>query len=238
VPIKFHQIGAFNQNLKMGEFTIEQHGFSFVRQVLDGEFVQQLVDVLGPVSGAGRRGLLSEPAVRDLANSELILDLVRPHLPQEPLAVRAIYFNKSAEANWLVTWHQDMTIAVSERVEIPGFGPWTVKEGVPHVQPPFKCLEQMIAVRIHLDDADANNGALKVLPGTHNLGRLSPEQIQDLRSTNKEHLCEASAGDILLMRPLLLHASSRSEDERPRRVLHIEYAGFDLPNGLSWSTHA
>jgi hypothetical protein len=218
----------------MGEFTVEQHGFSFVRQVLDAEAILQLVAALGPTNGAGRRGILSEPAVRKLADSNLILDLVRPHLPQEPVAVRAIYFNKTSEANWLVTWHQDLTIAVSERIEFPGFGPWSIKDGVPHVQPPIECLEQMLAVRVHFDDADLNNGTLKVLPGTHNLGRFSAEKIQDLRSTKEQQFCAASAGDILLMRPLLLHASSRSVDNRSRRVLHIEYAGFELPGGLHW----
>jgi hypothetical protein len=219
----------------MSTFTIDQHGFSFVRQAFDAPVIQQLIAVLGPVSGAGRRGILSVKEVREFANSELILGLVRPHLPQEPVPVRAIFFNKSPDSNWLVTWHQDLTIAVNERIDAPGFGPWSIKEGIPHVQPPIGCLEQMIAVRIHLDDADADNGALRVLPQTHNLGRLSVEQIQDLRSTKAEHLSTAVAGDILLMRPLLLHASSRSTSERHRRVLHIEYAGFDLPNGLCWS---
>jgi ectoine hydroxylase-related dioxygenase (phytanoyl-CoA dioxygenase family) len=218
----------------MSTFTIDQHGLSFVPQALDAPAIQQLIAVIGPVSGAGRRGILSVQAVRELADSRLMLDLVRPHLPQEPMAVRAIYFNKTPDANWLVTWHQDLTIAVNERVEIPGFGPWSIKDGVPHVQPPTECLEKMIAVRIHLDDTDANNGALKVLPETHTLGRVSAEQIQDFRSKNNEYLCEASAGDILLMRPLLLHASSRSGDNRSRRVLHIEYAGFELPGGLHW----
>jgi hypothetical protein len=137
----------------MSTFTIEQHGFSIVRQVLDAEVVHQLIDALGPTIGAGRRGILSEAVVRKLADSHLILDLVRPYLPQEPTPIRAIFFNKSPEVNWLVTWHQDLTIAVKERIELPGFGPWSIKEGVPHVQPPIECLEQMLAVRVHLDDA-------------------------------------------------------------------------------------
>jgi hypothetical protein len=219
---------------EMREFNIERHGFSFVRQALNAPTILQLIAALGPVSGAGRRGILSVQAVRELADSRLMLDLVRPHIPQEPIAIRAIYFNKTPDANWLVTWHQDLTIAVSDRIELPGFGPWSIKDGIAHVQPPIECLEKMIAVRIHLDNTDANNGALKVLPGTHNLGRLTPDQIQKLRSTKEEQLCAASVGDILLMRPLLLHASSRSTDDRPRRVLHVEYSGFELPNGLNW----
>jgi hypothetical protein len=222
----------------MSNFTIDQHGFTLHRQSLDAQAIKQLIAALGPTSGAGRRGLLAQPAMRELSDSDLILDLVRPHLPKEPTPVRAIFFNKSPDSNWLVTWHQDLTIAVTTRVELPGFGPWSVKEGIPHVQPPIECLEQMITVRIHLDDADADNGALRVLPQTHHLGRLSTEQIQALRSTKAEHLCTATAGDVLLMRPLLLHASSRSSSDLSRRVLHIEYAGFDLPGGLKWSDSA
>jgi ectoine hydroxylase-related dioxygenase (phytanoyl-CoA dioxygenase family) len=89
-------------------------------------------------------------------------------------------------------------------------------------------------VRIHLDDADETNGALRVLPGSHRLGRLSAERIQELRPKEAEHLCTACACDALLMRPLLLHASSRSTSDRHRRVLHIEYAAFSLPDELQW----
>ena len=142
--------------------------------------------------------------------------------------MRAIWFNKSAEANWLVAWHQDLAIAVRERVDVPGFEAWSVKEGVPHVQPPAEVLQRMLTVRIHLDDADGENGALRVIAGTHRLGRLSAEQIAALRAEREETLCVAAAGDALLMRPLLLHASGRSTSDRPRRVLHLEYAGQEL----------
>ena len=164
----------------------------------------------------------------------MLLDLVRPHTCGEPRPVRAIWFNKSAEANWLVAWHQDLAIAVRERVDVPGFVAWSVKEGVPHVQPPVEVLERMLTVRIHLDEANSENGALRVIGGTHRLGRLSAEQIATLREDRGETLCAAAARDALLMRPLLLHTSGRSTSDRPRRVLHIEYAGEELPGGLEW----
>jgi hypothetical protein len=211
-----------------------QGGFAIVPRFISDAQRINIIATIGPASGAGRRRLLSLPIVYELAHSKQLLDLVRPYVPSEPTPIRAIYFNKSPGANWLVSWHQDLTIAVRERIELPGFGPWNTKEGVPHVQPPVVYLEQMLAVRIHLDDADESNGALKVLPGTHNLGRLSAEQIQELRLQREEYLCTAATGDALLMRPLLLHASSRSTSDRPRRVLHIEYAGFKLPGGLEW----
>ena len=212
---------------------LDAQGFAIVPRVLDPEACCVLRDFLGDADGAGTRGMLRIPEVLNLAKS-LLVDLVRPHLPSEPVPVRGIYFDKRPETNWLVAWHQDLTLALKERVEVPGFGPWSLKEGVPHVQPPVGMLEQMLSVRLHLDDADATNGALRVLPGTHRLGRLNAEAIRRCRETCKEVSCEAKTGDVLLMRPLLLHASSHSTSERRRRVLHIEYAGYDLPAPLDW----
>lgn len=213
---------------------IEQQGFAMAREVVDEPMRAKLVRLLGTLSGAGRRGLLELPEIVDLAKSEHLLELLRPHLAADPFPVRAIYFDKSAEANWLVPWHQDVTLAVEERIETPGFGPWSVKDGIPHVQPPAEYLERMLTIRLHLDPADATNGALRVLPGTHRFGRLSSERIQALRSEIPETLCVASSGDALLMRPLLIHASSRSTSERHRRILHLEYASFPLPGELRW----
>ncbi len=213
--------------------SLDAHGFAIVPNVLDSSACHALATLLGDASGAGSRGMLRVPEVAALAQS-LLADLVRAYLPLGPIPVRGIYFDKRPETNWLVAWHQDLTLALKEQIEMTGFGPWSVKEGVPHVQPPMIVLEQMLSVRLHLDDADAGNGALRVLPGTHRLGRLSVEDIRSCRETRDEVLCEAKAGDVLLMRPLLLHASSRSSSPRRRRVLHIEYAGFQLPEPLEW----
>ena len=173
-------------------------------------------------------------AVAAWASSQPLLNFVRPHVAREPFPVRAIYFDKSPESNWLVPWHQDLTLALRSRTEVPGFGPWSVKGDVPHVQPPTELLEQMLTVRLHLDDADETNGALRVLPGSHRLGRLSPAQVLEQRTRQADVLCTVAAGNALLMRPLLLHASGRSTSQRHRRVLHIEYAAFTLPYGLDW----
>lgn len=216
------------------KYEVAPHGFTLVSAVIDAAARQKLLSSLGPVSGAGRRGLLTMREVAVLARSPRLLELIRPHLPAEPFPVRAIYFDKSPEANWLVPWHQDLTLAVRSRAEVPGFGPWSLKDGIPHVQPPVELLQKMLTLRIHLDDANEFNGALRVLPGSQRLGRLASEQIQELRAQQPDVLCAASAGDALLMRPLLLHASSRSAGTSHRRVLHIEYAAFALPPGLQW----
>jgi len=218
--------------------TIEHHGFTIAQNVLDQSVRDEIVELLGPCPSAGRRGLLANPEIAKLAKSEQLLAHIRPYLSDEPRPVRGIYFDKSPDANWLVTWHQDLTIEVRERLETDGFGLWSMKEGICHVQPPIEILENMLTLRIHLDDADETNGALRVFPGTHSLGRISAEQIPKLRKTHAEITCNAKSGDALLMRPLLLHASNRSTSTRHRRVLHIEYASCDLPCGLEWNEEA
>jgi len=212
---------------------LDTRGFALVPNVLDASACHALASLLGDANGAGSRDMLRNQKVAELAESSLA-ELTRQHLPLSPIPVRGIYFDKRPETNWLVAWHQDLTLALKEQAEVPGFGPWSVKEGVPHVQPPMKLLEQMLTARLHLDDTDSSNGALRVLSGTHRRGRLSADAIQSCRETHEELLCEAKAGDVLLMRPLLLHASSRSSSPRRRRVLHIEFAGFPLPKPLEW----
>ncbi|MEY2427808.1 MAG: hypothetical protein QOJ40_693 [Verrucomicrobiota bacterium] len=211
---------------------IEDHGFAFVPGFLSGSECDRLIKALGPVTGAGRRGLLSVPTVAELAGSPRLIALIRPYLPIEPRPVRAIYFDKAPGANWPAPWHQDLMLPVDAPAEVPGFGPRSLKDGVPHVQPPVELLERMLTVRLHLDACNESNGALRVLPGTHRYGRLSSERIAKLREELPGWVCRASLGDVLLMRPLLLHASRRSHGEGHRRVLHIEFAAFELPRGL------
>jgi ectoine hydroxylase-related dioxygenase (phytanoyl-CoA dioxygenase family) len=215
-------------------YRIAEHGFELVAGLVDQAERRALLDAVGVVDVAGRRNMLAVHAVAALAKSTKLLEVVRCHTGGEPRPVRAIWFNKSAEANWLVAWHQDLAIAVRERIETPGFEAWSVKEGVPHVQPPAAVLERMLTVRIHLDDADDRNGGLRVIAGSHQLGLLDPERIEWHRAERNETLCNVRAGDALFMRPLLLHASSKSTSDRPRRVLHLEYAAEDLPGGLAW----
>jgi hypothetical protein len=174
------------------------------------------------------------PEVRWLAASPALRGLVVPVLGRAARPVRGILFDKTPDANWKVPWHQDLTIAVRERTEVEGYGPWSVKAGVVHVQPPVAILERMLAVRIHLDDCVRANGALRVLPGSHLHGRLTDQPIDDMRQLIREVCCELPRGGALLMRPLLLHASSSAEFAEHRRVIHIEFAGCDLPGGLRW----
>jgi ectoine hydroxylase-related dioxygenase (phytanoyl-CoA dioxygenase family) len=164
----------------------------------------------------------------------LIRSLVALGLENNFRVVRAVYLDKHKDANWKVAWHQDLTIAVRERKEVDGYGPWSLKAGIPHVQPPVSVLERMLAVRIHLDDADETNGALRVIPGSHLQGRLSAVEVQRLTKETAPVTCPMKRGDVMLLRPLLLHASSVASDPAHRRVLHFEYATGELNGGLQW----
>jgi ectoine hydroxylase-related dioxygenase (phytanoyl-CoA dioxygenase family) len=175
------------------------------------------------------------PEAAAAVESPVVQHLVRAALGTEGFAVKATLFDKRPWANWHVGWHQDVTIAVREQVEEPGFSAWSVKAGVTHVQPPAEVLERMVAVRIHLDACGPENGALRVIPGSHHQGRLSSEQIQEWLAGTPAHVCSGSAGSALLMRPLLLHASSEAVAPEHRRVLHVEFAADPLPSGLEWN---
>jgi ectoine hydroxylase-related dioxygenase (phytanoyl-CoA dioxygenase family) len=187
-------------------------------------------------AGHGQRNLLALPAIRALAASPNLRNPVTQILGPQAQPVRGLFFDKTADANWKVTWHQDLTIAIADRPPAfsdQAYGPWSIKAGIAHVQPPIAILEQLLTVRLHLDAADATNGALHVLPGSHRSGRLSGEAIQAWRS-QEAVCCVADRGDLLVMRPLLLHSSSAASQPSHRRVIHIEYAAIDLPPPLAW----
>ncbi|MDE1163557.1 MAG: phytanoyl-CoA dioxygenase family protein [Acidobacteriaceae bacterium] len=184
--------------------------------------------------GGVRDVLDNVPALRNVADHPAVRDVVEGVLGEDAFLVRSILFDKTDTANWKVPWHQDVTIAVRERRDTENFGPWSSKQGVTHVQPPTAVLESMVTVRIHLDPCPKENGALRVMPGTHKLGRIdqneAPLHIEDPGIVT----CTAALGEALVMRPLLLHASSASENPKHRRVLHFDFANIRLPNSLSW----
>jgi ectoine hydroxylase-related dioxygenase (phytanoyl-CoA dioxygenase family) len=218
---------------------IDREGFSTCRGVLSPSDVAELKGSLkstGATAGVyGLRNLLQRsPAIRAAAHSIRVTELVTAVLGAEARPVRAILFNKQPGANWGVGWHQDLTIAVKQRMEIAGFTAWTVKDGVPHVQPPVEILERMLTLRLHLDATDDDNGALIVLPGTHRRGRL-PETCAAPDNAIPV-VCAAAPGDVLAFRPLLLHMSRKSARPAHRRVIQIEYAAAPLPPPLIWHT--
>jgi ectoine hydroxylase-related dioxygenase (phytanoyl-CoA dioxygenase family) len=148
--------------------------------------------------------------------------------------VRAILFNKSAEANWSLAWHQDRTICVKEKREALGFGPWTVKSGMIHVAPPFDLLTRMVTLRAHLDDVPASNAPLLVAPGSHTYGRIAVNDVDEVVSRCGTATCLAEAGDVWLYATPILHASNAASAPTSRRVLQVDFAAEALPYGLDW----
>ena len=176
------------------------------------------------------------PEARRLAESDAVRSLVERVLHPNAFVVRGLLFDKTRDANWKVAWHQDLTIAVQQRVHVPGYGPWSIKGGRTHVLAPVGLLSRMLTVRLHLDDCVDGNGPLRVLPGSHLHGKLNSADIREWRAHVPAALCAVRRRGALLMRPLLLHASSPSLNPSHRRVIHLEFAAENLPGGLHWLT--
>ena len=215
---------------------VEEEGFAVIPACLDDGTVQALRKRFDE-NARPARNLLSDPEIRRLAQARVVRDISELVLGPECFAVRGILFNKTASANWKVVWHQDLTISVREYRDIRGFGPWTTKAGILHVQPPPDVLSGMLAIRLHLDCSELENGPLRLIPGSHRHGRLS---VEELRRVDKEKavVCTVPTGGALVMRPLVVHASSSCIAPKPRRVMHLEFAANELPGGLDWHDRA
>ena len=218
--------------------TIARDGWAVTPPLSPQLEVDALVAAVAPLAADARGGvrnlLDSAPAVRALATSPAVRSVAEAVLGPGCFAVRALLFDKTPDANWKVTWHQDLTIAVRARANVTGYGPWSEKAGVPHVQPPAELLERMLAVRVHLDDCGADNGPVRVISGSHRVGRLSGTAIDAWRGGAEAVDCVAERGAILAFRPLILHASSPATAPAHRRVVHLEFAAEALDPPLEW----
>lgn len=218
---------------------LESDGFAITQPLLSaGEIghlllIEQAVDP-DPRRGGVRDVMDSVPALRAVAEYPAIRGIVGKVLGPEAFVVRATLFDKTGSANWKVPWHQDVTVAVRDRKDVDGYSPWSIKNGVLHVQSPSHVLERMVTVRVHLDDCPASNGPLRVMRGTHRLGRLNQNNVDGFIDESTAVCCEVAAGAALIMRPLLLHASSASATPSHRRVLHFDFAAGELDGGLRW----
>jgi hypothetical protein len=229
-------------NKKWSLSSFEDNGFALVEQVVSdvelnelSESIDGLLKDAGPTSPGVRHLMKRSPTVRRIAKSPALSAIAASVIGESARPVKAILFDKTPAANWYVTWHQDLTIAVEERIDVSGFGPWSIKDGLPHVQPPAEVLGRMVALRLHLDDCSEENGAINFIPGSHALGILNPSEIEVWRNRNGSVCCSAKRGDVIAMKPLILHKSSQARVPTRRRVLHLEYCADDLPCGLQWA---
>jgi ectoine hydroxylase-related dioxygenase (phytanoyl-CoA dioxygenase family) len=221
--------------------SVEDLGFAIVPDLIPMNEIFDLRAVFSQGSlqrgRAGVRHAMKIPSIATFANGAKVLGIAKDVLGGEAVPFRATLFDKSAEVNWLVAWHQDTALPLREKKDMPRWGPWSVKERIVYAHAPADALMRVVALRVHLDDSGAANGPLRVLPGTHRAGVLTDEQIRVLVHAVSAVDCLVTKGGVLAMRPLVVHASSKSRSEVARRVLHIEYAtSMAIGEGLELAT--
>ncbi|MGM9490667.1 phytanoyl-CoA dioxygenase family protein [Ideonella sp. YS5] len=213
----------------------DELGFALLPDVLDASECSNIEPVPLPEgSVGGSRGLLSLAWCARLARRLQAHPAIRPLMPASHVAVQCTYFEKCAARNWLVGIHQDLSIPVARRVEAPELKGWSEKQGELFVQPPRAVLEELIALRLHVDPCGDADGPLRFVPGSHRKGIFDPASALAERASSGEVVCPATRGSVLAMRPLTLHASSKSTGPGRRRVLHFLFGPRELPFGLEW----
>ncbi|OCA74938.1 phytanoyl-CoA dioxygenase family protein [Chryseobacterium arthrosphaerae] len=233
------------KNLETYKSHILEYGFTVINDIFSREEIDAISNVLQNIDTskenfrksedlfAIRQFLKEIPDIKDLVFNDTIQKVINEIFGEKYFVVKSIYFDKPETSNWYVAYHQDLTISVDKKLGLPGFGPWTTKQNQFAVQPPLQVLENIYTIRIHLDDTDENNGALKVVPKSHAKGIYRPETIDWTIET--EHICNVEKGGIMIMKPLTLHGSNRTTNGHRRRVIHIEFSDMELPDGLRWS---
>lgn len=232
-------------NLDHHKNAIQENGFTVINNVFSEQEIRKIGEIIQNIDTsketfrksddlfAIRQFLKEIPQVRELVFNENIKDIITEIFGEKYIVVKSIYFDKPEKSNWYVAYHQDLTISVDKKADISGFGPWTTKQNQFAVQPPLDILENLYTIRIHLDDTDEKNGALKVIPKSHAKGIYRPETID--WSVETETICNVEKGGIMIMKPLLLHGSNRTTNGKKRRVIHIEFSDKELPEKLKWS---
>lgn len=226
---------------------LQKRGFTTINSVYSQEEINSIIkfiddqDTNSPIFRksenlfAIRQFIKELPQIKSLIFNERLESIINT-IEENAFIVKSIYFDKPEKSNWFVAYHQDLTISVDKKESIEGFGPWTSKHNQFAVQPPLEILENIFTIRIHLDNTDESNGALKVIDGSHLKSVYRPEKIDWINE--KENFCNVEAGGIMLMKPLLLHSSSRTSNQKRRRVIHIEFSNKTLPSQLKWSEYA
>lgn len=224
---------------------IAERGFTVVENIYSEEEIGQISDLINQADSSNetfrkssdlfaiRQFLKQVPETHRLIFNDALQALINSLFGGEYFVVKSIYFDKPEQSNWFVAYHQDLTISVDNKIAVDGFGPWTKKQNQYAVQPPLSILESNFTIRIHLDETDEQNGALKVIDGSHSKGIYRPEHID--WTMEKETICNVPRGGVMIMKPLLLHSSGRTTNSKKRRVIHIEFSNTELPEGLNWS---
>jgi hypothetical protein len=224
---------------------IDLNGFTTIEDVYTRKELNQIVEVIDHADASNatfrkssdlfaiRQFLREIPSIGPILLNENLKKIIHQIFGPDYFVVKSIYFDKPERSNWFVAYHQDLTISVDNKIELENFGPWTVKQNQFAVQPPTEILENIVTIRIHIDDTNEKNGALKVIPQSHLKKIYRPETIDWTKE--KEAVVNVGAGGIMIMKPLLLHSSNRTTNNKKRRVIHIEFSNLELPKGIHWS---
>ena len=223
----------------------ENDGFAIIHSVFTNEEIDKILSVISLADTskttfrktddlfAIRQFFKEIPEAADLIFNEKLTSLISHLFGADFFVVKSIYFDKPETSNWFVSCHQDLSISVNKKIDIDDFHCWTIKQNQFAVQPPLNILQDNFTIRIHLDNTDKNNGALKVISGSHAKGICRPEAID--WNVEKEVICNVDRGGVMLMKPLLLHSSGRTTNGNKRRVIHTEFSRIKLPGSLQWS---
>ncbi|MBZ4041479.1 phytanoyl-CoA dioxygenase family protein [Flavobacterium hibisci] len=227
---------------------LDTEGFTIIDAVYDEDEIQKLVSIIeykteNNPEGATFRKSGDLFAIRQFHNeipetlplifNQKLRDIIKSNFGENYFITKSIYFDKPEKSNWFVAYHQDLTISVNKKIEVENFENWTVKQNQFAVQPPAAILENNFTIRIHIDKTTKDNGALKVINNSHSKGILRIEKLDFEKE--KETICEVQKGGIMIMKPLLFHASNKTTNNERRRVIHIEFSKQELPEGLEWS---
>ena len=222
-----------------GETAFAEVGVAVLPGVVSSDLIPALCAVpeMASVGRPGARAFVVSESIQSLIGIDGSLTLLaRKLVGPAARPVRVLCFDKTPETNWAVPWHQDRTIAVAGRVDVPGFGPWSFKQGTHHVEPPVGLLTAMVALRLHLDDCGSDNGPLMALSESWKLGRVAAGTIKAMAAAADNVMqMRVGAGGVVAMRGLTIHASAKASRPGHRRVIHVDYATHDLPAGLSWA---
>lgn len=217
-------------------FKLASDGALLVPGALDSADLAGVIELLKeqPADQAGVR-LFGVPGLAAyLQTTGLVGRIAASFMGEQARPVRAILFDKTASTNWSLAWHQDRVIAVQDRVDVEGFGPWSRKHGALHVAPPFDLLSQMMTLRVHLDPVPETNAPLLIAPGSHRRGRIPEPDVPKVVKECGVAACLAEPGDVWVYATPILHASERASSPMHRRVLQVDYATGELPGGLRW----
>lgn len=212
---------------------LKADGFTWLRNAVADSDLHHIENELNSIRRPGERITLQGKMASYFGVDGIVGKLVVPYLPN-PKAVRLLSFDKNNTMNWAIPWHQDRVIAVKDKADLGGYKNWSNKSGLWHCEPPINVLEQMLFVRLHLDETTHDNGPMEIIPLSHKHGVIPATEAESVANGSNTHVCTANRGDMLIMNMLTLHRSRPSLTNDPRRTLRIDYANFDLPSPLEW----